>query len=103
MLAASQQLLLVFLFLGAMTLRTRAVLAEQASLDLTLSLSLSLTLTLTLTLSLSPTLSLSLTLTLTPTPTPTLTLSLARWRAAPHGAAAKRGGVRGRRDRRCRR
>ena len=34
MLAASQQLLLVFLFLGAMTLRTRAVLAEQVSLDL---------------------------------------------------------------------
>ena len=36
MLAASQQLLLVFLFLGAMTLRTRAVLAEQVSLDLIL-------------------------------------------------------------------
>ena len=34
MLAASQQLLLVFLFLGAMTVRTRAVLAEQVSLDL---------------------------------------------------------------------
>ena len=54
MLAASQQLLLVFLFLGAMTLRTRAVLAEQVSLDLTLTLSLSLTLTPTLTRGGSP-------------------------------------------------
>ena len=34
MLAASQQLLLVFLFLGAMIVRTRAVLAEHVSLDL---------------------------------------------------------------------
>ena len=65
MLAASQQLLLVFLFLGAMTLRTRAVLAEQVSLDLTLTLTLSLTLTFTLTLTLTLILTLTLTLTLT--------------------------------------